>query len=247
MSGKLLLRLPANLNVSCNDNVRKEYEKYAKHILYVCYTHRTLYDSERINDISEGMKSLANLCYHHKTADCRLVKYTLSNISAYLKNVDIVTAFYVPETLSYFKLSYGNTYIAQYINTEYNIPIEIILDEHKEIPLQHDITRIEHILWLSKQTDSEAYQKHNQEEELIIDNVKYKRIILIHPCIPIYELISKIYMSSSDKDIGTDIYVEQVILDQDIRNVYYNKFDILYRYDYNELLKIKYGNIVKYM
>ena len=160
------------------EQINKRYEKTFEIIKYLCYDNKILrtvkYDDTLIN------------LYHEQQSSQYLTKLTCDKdfeIPLYVniqQNGNIVTAFYFPKELKYAELWEDDILIAYYGSDNYQT-LEDILEESKN--LQYDETSLEHILYLSRQEQEQF--THNQEKEIYIDDILYKRVILLQPCINI--------------------------------------------------------------
>jgi hypothetical protein len=248
MSSKLLLKLP----ITVGDELRKLYEEHAQSIKNLCYVNSILHNSELNSDASinfmievhkKSYKEARQFCQYvqnleqsNKKSQPILEKYILEKITPIERKAnDFVTAFYIPENLTYLKLLANDLVIYTYENKYIDIPIEDILHEHKFLPLQHDVTRLENILWECNQYD--AKKMHNQQDEIIVDGITYKRIIPIQPCLPLSELLYQIIkIEVYDEDIGNCIYIETFMLYHSKVECY--NFSKKYLYNYDKLLLI---------
>ncbi len=233
MSSKLLETLPLkkirekydDVNISL-EQINKKYEETLELIKRICYINRLLHDEDDIDygpyiEIS-AQRSFIQIVHAppDKESAHYLKKYTFNANSQIIfdRQNDIITAFYIPEELEYVELdnTHHHDLIAYYDSSYEDQILENILAESKTLPLQHDKTRLEHILWLSKKENE--YTSHNQDTEIYIDGKLYKRVLLLQPCINLCSCqFSKFYLRAEQKYSDLSLYVEFAVLSCDVR------------------------------
>jgi hypothetical protein len=159
------------------------------------------------------------------------------------KNVDVITAFYIPKDLEWMKFYSGGALIGTFCGEPVEIDLERILAESHTIPEVNDHF-IEIILWKSRQ--GKIGVSHSQEKELVIDGVTYKRVIFVQPMFPITSTVfHEIYILLSDK---RDIYLETGITQSDLRAKLLNESMLAWCEDKSDkmpLVRITHGMVGK--
>lgn len=124
---------------------------------------------------------------------------------------DFVTAFYIPvEEISWFELICDKTVVYRFIGQYDSIPLEQILEESRNIPVNNPII-------------AQLNRVSTQADELIIDNVLYKRIVPIQPYIIL--VYSLIYIKTSN---NCRIYIEHNMIARGV--MFYSNIPSLIHY-----------------
>lgn len=184
---KMLKVLPSDKKY---DKYRKNYKQLVDMIenLEKTVEPSDLYD----DDCTTDLIYMLILKSYHATISQKLIKHEIIGETTLCQLSDFVTAFYIPvEEISWFEILIQNTVVYKFTGQYESIPLEQILEESKNIP-----TIIPDVI-------NKLGRVSTQTDEVIIDNVLYKRVIPIHPYI-ILRFCNWIIKTSGD----CKIYIE---------------------------------------
>lgn len=116
-----------------------------------------------------------------------LVKSTTNtaNIIKLTRAYDVITAFYVPEDVEWLKVISNGLTIGWFHGRYRELDLEDLLEQSWSMPESADESFLEYILWVSRQ--GKIGFVHNQEEDIEIDGVNYRRLIFMQPMLPIVQ------------------------------------------------------------
>ncbi len=232
MASKLREDLPSKPSRLYNHSVIKIFDQHRKEYLEGVARTKKLYGGTAMIVDDKAEKAIESMAANIADPDSitnallrlissksamvqQLVKVTPKNGKASLsRNVDVITAFYVPDDLKWMEVEGGGVLLGRYTGKYSEIDVEEILRQSHEIPEQDD-TFLEYILWRHRK--GKRGRAHSQAEEITIDGQVYKRAIYMHPLLPLIQCQFheiKVFLSEVDRPF----YIEGNLLDTDERN-----------------------------
>jgi hypothetical protein len=137
-------------------------------------------------------------------------------------DLDIITAFYIPKDLEYFKIYINRVVVATCrIDDQPSVELEELLRCATEVPAD----ALENLLGLARGTDSDHSLDHRSE--MTIEGVDYRRVVPIHPFIPFLGMYMyySIYIEAGSP---CTVYYEGSTIHSEARNSYQKLHNILY-------------------
>ena len=165
------------------NNNREDYKKTVA-IAKSLYSNRAFIVDDKSATI-DGVARLHAMMYIQGTESAQLLmKCTTDNENKIKlkREIDVITAFYVPENIKWLKVIANGSCIGEFNGSPNEPELEEILRQSWLVPGSED-SHLEYILWLSQQ--GKIGFVHNQEKTIEIDGVNYNRLIFIQPMLPI--------------------------------------------------------------
>ena len=159
------------------NNNREDYKKTVA-IAKSLYSNRAFIVDDKSATI-DGVARLHAMMYIQGTESAQLLmKCTTDNENKIKlkREIDVITAFYVPENIKWLKVIANGSCIGEFNGSPNEPELEEILRQSWLVPGSED-SHLEYILWLSQQ--GKIGFVHNQEKTIEIDGVNYNRLIFI--------------------------------------------------------------------
>lgn len=201
--------------------------------------HRVVWEAERIFKNSKGHLEKSdelNFTSDFQASDCNGLHFLILNTAKdesrngvelveqkYKRDArttvdrcaDLISAFYFPENTEWVNVYIGGQLVAKYSNGRMHCAdLEDLLQKSWQLPEISD-KNIDYILWNSSNLPS-SQKSHGFEDEKVIDGQVYKRMVLVHPFIPLISLqFHAVQVETLERET---FFIEGIYLDVEMRD-----------------------------